>query len=365
MPVLLTGETGTGKEVAARLLHEWSARRARRFVPINCAAIPNELIEAELFGYAKGAFTGSVRAYDGQLDGGRGRHGLPRRGRRHAAAVPGEAAARPRGPRRQPHRRERVAGRRLPHPGRDQPRSRSRCARRARSAPISTSGWRSSRSGCRRCASASPICPRWSRHFARRFYREEPEATARHEVEGATPAALAALCAYPWPGNIRELRNVIFEALVHKRAGSELLLSDLPRAGAAPRGRRHRRPGAAPARATARVERAGGRARDRGAALRSAGAVGDAGARRARGGAGGGGRQRGGRGAPARARRTRRRARSGRDRARHDAAAGCRASREPPRHAPASALGRAAVPEAPRGAHAVERRRRRRRACAR
>ena len=91
---------------------------------------------------------------------------------------------------------------------------------RARSAPISTSDWRSSRSGCRRCASASRISPRWSRHFARRFYREEPEATARHKVDGATPAALAALCAYPWPGNIRELRNVIFEALVYKRAGT-------------------------------------------------------------------------------------------------------------------------------------------------
>src|SRR5436189_244389 len=67
MPVLLTGETGTGKEVAARLLHEWSSRRARSFIPINCAAIPNDLIEAELFGYAKGAFTGSVRMYEGQL----------------------------------------------------------------------------------------------------------------------------------------------------------------------------------------------------------------------------------------------------------------------------------------------------------
>ena len=67
MPVLLTGETGTGKEVMARLIHAWSSRRDKRFVPINCAAIPNELMEAELFGYARGAFSGAVQRYDGQL----------------------------------------------------------------------------------------------------------------------------------------------------------------------------------------------------------------------------------------------------------------------------------------------------------
>jgi DNA-binding NtrC family response regulator len=67
MAVLLTGETGTGKEVTARLLHTWSRRRTKPFVPINCAAIPNDLMEAELFGYARGAFSGAVQRYDGQL----------------------------------------------------------------------------------------------------------------------------------------------------------------------------------------------------------------------------------------------------------------------------------------------------------
>ena len=67
MSVLFTGETGTGKEVMARLTHAWSPRRAKMFVPINCAAIPNELMEAELFGYARGAFSGAVQRYDGQL----------------------------------------------------------------------------------------------------------------------------------------------------------------------------------------------------------------------------------------------------------------------------------------------------------
>src|SRR5262245_60829146 len=67
MPVLITGETGTGKEVIARLLHAWSPREQKRFVAINCAAIPNDLMEAQLFGYARGAFSGAVQRYDGQL----------------------------------------------------------------------------------------------------------------------------------------------------------------------------------------------------------------------------------------------------------------------------------------------------------
>ena len=66
--VLITGESGTGKELVARALHDHSSRRGKPFIKVNCAAIPKELIESELFGYERGAFTGAVTSKPGRFE---------------------------------------------------------------------------------------------------------------------------------------------------------------------------------------------------------------------------------------------------------------------------------------------------------
>src|SRR5262249_28910103 len=68
VPVLIEGESGTGKEMLARAIHRASLRKERPFVSVNCGAIPGELIEAELFGHEKGAFTGAAQAKKGYFE---------------------------------------------------------------------------------------------------------------------------------------------------------------------------------------------------------------------------------------------------------------------------------------------------------
>ena len=68
VPVFICGESGVGKEVVARMIHMRSTRRNQAFVKVNCAALPGELLESELFGYEQGAFTGAVRSKPGKFE---------------------------------------------------------------------------------------------------------------------------------------------------------------------------------------------------------------------------------------------------------------------------------------------------------
>ena len=67
LPILITGETGTGKEIIARLIHEPARVKRGPFVPFNCSAIPRELVESQLFGHRRGAFTGATDAFPGVI----------------------------------------------------------------------------------------------------------------------------------------------------------------------------------------------------------------------------------------------------------------------------------------------------------
>lgn len=228
MPVLLTGETGTGKELASRFIHQWSARRARTFVPINCSAIPNELMEGELFGYVRGAFSGATRDYDGQLAAGEGgtvfldeiddtptvlQNKLLRVLEDRVISRLGENIW------------KKVDFRVVAATNRD---LKGLIANGQFGADL-----------FERLATVQVVLPPLRERLddlpslvtqlIARFGVEDPVGAKRVKVKEVTPEAMDLLRAYAWPGNIRELRNVIFGALVAKRTGEALLVSDLPR----------------------------------------------------------------------------------------------------------------------------------------
>ncbi len=218
MPALITGEPGSGHEHAARLVHAWSPRRRARFVPVDCAAIAGEQMEAELFGDATSS--GWLRAAEGGtvlLDG---IERAPRLTQAKLLRVLEDRAVTPRGEREPHHTYFRCLA--ATHVD-----LRAACAAGAFEAALQE-----------RLAIVSielpPLrarvdeLPQLASHVVEQYYALE-EADTTERVRGLSAPALAALAAYPWPGNLRELRNVLFAALVDKRRGDELLLSDLPR----------------------------------------------------------------------------------------------------------------------------------------
>jgi nitrogen regulation protein NR(I) len=220
--VLITGESGTGKELIARALHEKSSRRDKPFIRVNCAAIPRDLIESELFGYEKGAFTGAVTSKPGRFE-------LAHTGTLFLDEI-GEIPVNMQVKllrALQEQEFERVGGiktikvdvRLIAATNRDlleeikEGRFREDLYYRLNVVQIRLPPLRERKSDI----------PLLVEHFLRRFR----ERLNKRNLVGVTDAAMEALLAHPWPGNIRELANVIERATLFCD-GDRIDVSDLP-----------------------------------------------------------------------------------------------------------------------------------------
>ena len=221
-PVIITGESGTGKELFAHAIHQASRRRSHHFVRVNCAAIPADLIEAELFGYAPGAFTGARR--QGKV----GKFELAHNGTIFLDEIgdmpPGMQVKLMRvlqekeierigstEPRRIDFRIISATNRNLEEMMGDG-RFRLDLYYRLNVININLPPLRTIREDI----------PRIFRHLVEKLSR-----TGGREIEDVAPAAREVLMAYAWPGNVRELRNVVERALIVCH-GRRIELDDLP-----------------------------------------------------------------------------------------------------------------------------------------
>jgi two-component system, NtrC family, response regulator len=215
--VLITGESGTGKELIAKALHSLSSRKPAPFVPINCAAIPRDLLESELFGHVKGAFTGAVRDKTGKFklaDGGTlfldevGE--LPLDLQPKLLRVLQEKVVEPVGGTETHQLDVRVVA--ATNLDMEQAmlegRFREDLYYRLSVIPIHIPPLRERKDDI----------PLLLKHFA-----------AKHGAEEVTFSneAVKALVAYPWPGNVRELENTV-ERLLILREGNNIAVGNLP-----------------------------------------------------------------------------------------------------------------------------------------
>ncbi len=219
--VLISGESGTGKELIARALHANSSRRSAPFIKINCAAIPKTLMESELFGYEKGAFTGAVGSKPGRFElADTGTLFLDEIGE-----IPVEMQVKLLRVL-QESEFERVGGiktikvdvRLVTATNRDLQKEvaagsfREDLFYRLNVVPIQLPPLRDRRSDI----------PLLVEHFLARFNER-----LKKQITGVAEEALARLTAHPWPGNIRELENVL-ERTILLSEGPTILASDLP-----------------------------------------------------------------------------------------------------------------------------------------
>ncbi len=219
--VLLTGESGTGKELLARALHRHSPRGDGPLIPVNCGAIPEALLESELFGHVKGAFTGAVRARRGlfaEADGGTifldeiGE--LPVALQVKLLRVLQEEEIRPVGE----SRSEKVDVRVVAATSRDlEEQSRTGAFREDLYYRLNVIHIRIPPLRARR-----DDVPALVDHFVGRLSRK-----FGRTIEGVEPEALEAILSYEWPGNVRELENAIERAILLSE-GAILTLAALP-----------------------------------------------------------------------------------------------------------------------------------------